>query len=131
MTQTSVVLTAEMKTKIRAIRQQGGKIFLAIPEDMESGCTNCHGGGNMFLQTVVGGPFDSPMPGQGEGHGDEEKSSPINIYEQGAWYQVRTKGYSCPVCRGYRPDVQPRTADPARAQLLLDGAQKHLKAAGR
>jgi len=118
------VLTGEMKAKIQSVKRRGGMIFLCIPADLGAGCTNCHGGGSLTLQTVVGGPFETPQPGKGEGHGNEEESSPINIYQGARWYQVRTNGYRCPVCNGQSLAVGPIQRDGARAADMMHQAQE-------
>jgi hypothetical protein len=84
----------------RAIRQRGGKCFLARPEP-PGGCTNCNGGGRLILQVVSSGPFDSPVNTRGEGNGQGGES--VSIFERGLWYLARTRVYLCPVCGGGNP----------------------------
>ena len=124
MTQLETVLTSEMKAQIQSVKRRGGKIFLCIPADGGAGCTNCHGGGSLTLQTVVGGPFETPQSGRGEGHGNEDDSGPINIYEAERWYQVRVSGYRCPVCNGQSLAVGPIQRNAPRAADMMHKAQE-------
>lgn len=85
-----------------AVRRRGGKVFLFKMEyDNSDGiiCTNCNGGRHLGLQTVVGGPFDTPQQTRGQGSGNEEDSAPVSMWHNGKWYLANVRSrYRCPVC---------------------------------
>jgi len=78
-----------------SICKRGGKCYLSMPEPPGS-CTNCSGGGLLFLQVVVSGPHESPVSSRGEGDGKGGES--VLIWERGQWYLVHTRAFPCPVC---------------------------------
>ena len=85
--------------KATALKRQGGKVFLELPEigDID-GCPNCRGSGNIGLLTVIGGPFDHPVPVRKPKENDPRCES--NIWNGGAWLKVLCNSYPCPICAG-------------------------------
>lgn len=84
---------AELWALYSAAVNSGGKVWLAtvaMPE-LAGACANCGGIRQMFLQQVVGGPFEAVIAPQ---HGVS------NVYDEksGRWYHVRTRQYPCPKC---------------------------------
>lgn len=84
-------LPADMRAAVTNVKAKGGKCFLALPEGGAEGCRNCRGTGNLILQTVTGGPWDTP-PAQSKGK--------ALIREEEGWYSVRTAVYTCGDCNG-------------------------------
>lgn len=97
----------ELYNEARAIRARGGKCFLATAGrnaivdtmDVSQRCSNCHSAGHVMLQMVTGGPLDS-APGS-------TKDGETCIFEGSRWYLIRTRVYSCPICR---QGIEARTA---------------------
>lgn len=86
---------SDMMTAVQAIKRAGGRVFMVVGDAMLDGCSNCNGNGYLHLQTVVGGPFDYvPMSISN----NKTHTIPTNIDNK--WYQVKLKGFECPVCGG-------------------------------
>ena len=85
----------QMIWDLKAIKRVGGKAYLVVGDKAAQGCSNCNGCGHIHLQTVVGGPYDYQPISIAN---NKQTTVPTTI--NGKWYQVRTKGYTCPVCGG-------------------------------
>ena len=95
---------------VAAAKRNGQRMFLVEAGDImalkenEKGCGNCNGYGHMAIQTVLGGPFREVPQSGGRGEGE----SAIHVsaaWHDGAWYQVTTDVFDCPVCRPTREVV--------------------------
>ena len=94
-----VTVSEGFYNKAVAVKRQGGKIFLALPEfGATDGCENCRGAGHIELQTVIGGPYDHPVPVI-KPKSDNARSE-SNIVEDGVWLKVLVNSYPCPICGG-------------------------------
>ena len=101
----NITVTDEMYQAAQAVKQRGGKAFLALPDitaqvelyDRASAttrCPNCRGGGYIIMSIIVGGPFANP---QGAVGGDAKVPS-VNAYHDGQWWHMKNKSYNCPRC---------------------------------
>ena len=94
------------------VARMGGKCWLAIPDGVNNqACTNCNGSTKLVLQVVAGGPFEAPTPA-----GIDTSL----ISDNGRWYLVKTRPYTCPTCNGVRTSANGRVvrgSQQATAQL--------------
>ena len=96
--------------RMRQQRRQGMKVFIEIPEPLSqlmtlknrnATCSNCSGGGAIAVSWYVGGPFDYVPPCSPPPDPANVKDLPTNaMYINDRWYQVKRRGFNCPVCRG-------------------------------
>jgi hypothetical protein len=100
----------ELYQDAHAVRQKGGRCFLAIPAGppLAGYCDNCNGSGRLLLQVIAGGPFDQPVPTKGHrcatDVAGQDQGSLMDI--DGVWFLARIKAYTCPSCNGAnRPRV--------------------------
>jgi len=101
----------EMYTAIKNIKDRGGKVFWAIPEFGSGSCVNCNGNGHLAMQSITGGPYDSP-PSTGEGE--------CSISEYGKWFKARTRVFDCPVCQGNGSTAQTLKQPPPINKAVFD-----------
>lgn len=82
----------QLWSDMAAVRNSGGRVWLSTVGDAaDHGCGNCGGIGFLFLQTVVGGPFDgATKPPHGV----------MNVFDGGKWFHAKTRQYTCPKCNG-------------------------------
>lgn len=88
-------------------KRRGTRVFLVSAGPLGDGlkgldgesCANCEGYGRLALETVIGGPFDTPPTAgdRGEGAGRIYVSA---VTLNGKWFQVTRDYCSCPVCTG-------------------------------
>jgi hypothetical protein len=89
-------VSQDMITAVRSIKAiKGGRVFLVVGEKMAAGCSNCNGNGQLHLQTIIGGPFEAVPQSV-----TNNKTHTVPTFIEGKWYQVRLRGYECPVCGG-------------------------------
>lgn len=85
-----------MHADVVAAKRQGLRVLLTTPGSHEldavipgESCGNCGGTGNLYVQSLVAGPF-SDMPSAGN-------QEHVGLHN-GKWYKMTLKAYPCPVC---------------------------------
>ncbi len=106
MTQSQLAkLPSELRSQAQAIKRQGGRVFIVIPElvgkEAAKLCANCNGVGNVGIQWFTGGPYESAPACQNKADPEGSQNVPPRAtFYNGSWYMQKTRSAPCPVCNG-------------------------------
>lgn len=94
----------------QATKRNGGRVYITVPGALPAGyedsgiCPNCGGVGTLYLEYIVGGPYDNP-PAHRPGTDNDGKRIGPSVHpswfaEEGKWYALTMNPYPCVVCGG-------------------------------